>query len=157
MAEINRLKLWVLCSYHHDSGGVPEIHRVYDTREQGSEDLALASNTSHQGWSLLPAPFFGTVAGLTAKRLREIAAIPDDEIDTSDIPEAGSEFFTEGKWQRLRPSEVNGAGNLCRTCKHRDFDGKGMEAICAFNPLITRTAARKVCQGKLWEPQEAVE
>lgn len=35
--------------------------------------------------------------GISKNRLLEIAAIPDDQIDTSDIPEQGEEFFKKAK------------------------------------------------------------
>ena len=34
---------------------------------------------------------------ISKKRLAEIAAIADEDIDTSDIPEAGEEFFKKAK------------------------------------------------------------
>jgi hypothetical protein len=34
---------------------------------------------------------------ISEKRLAEIAAIADEDIDTSDIPEAGEEFFKKAK------------------------------------------------------------
>lgn len=37
---------------------------------------------------------------ISAKRLAEIAAIPDSEIDTLDIPEVGAEFFETARLER---------------------------------------------------------
>jgi hypothetical protein len=36
-------------------------------------------------------------AGVTEERVEEIAAIPDEDIDTSDIPEQGEEFFAKAQ------------------------------------------------------------
>jgi len=38
------------------------------------------------------------------KRLGEIAAIPDEQIDTSDIPEAGAEFFARAR--KIKPVDA---------------------------------------------------
>ncbi|WP_260000522.1 DEAD/DEAH box helicase [Leisingera caerulea] len=40
---------------------------------------------------------------ISKKRITEIAAIPDSDIDLSDIPEQGEEFFMRSKKKRLRP------------------------------------------------------
>lgn len=40
-----------------------------------------------------------------ACRGMKIAEIPDDEIDTSDIPEQGPEFFERAKRKRLKPTK----------------------------------------------------
>lgn len=40
---------------------------------------------------------------ISKKRITEIAAIPDNDIDLSDIPEQGEEFFMRAKKKRLRP------------------------------------------------------
>jgi hypothetical protein len=38
---------------------------------------------------------------ITDKRLGEIQAIPDSAVDTSDIPEAGAEFFDRATYKAL--------------------------------------------------------
>ena len=47
---------------------------------------------------------------ISKKRLAEIAAIADEDIDTSDIPEAGEEFFKKAKLRMPGDSARAGAG-----------------------------------------------
>ncbi|MEM6623093.1 MAG: DEAD/DEAH box helicase family protein [Pseudomonadota bacterium] len=42
---------------------------------------------------------------ISTKRITEIKAIPDEDIDLSDIPEQGAEFFAKAKQRRLEPKE----------------------------------------------------
>ena len=47
---------------------------------------------------------------ISKQRLSEIAAIADEDIDTSDIPEADEEFFKKAEAIVPDPSALSGAG-----------------------------------------------
>lgn len=40
------------------------------------------------------------MTGISKERLAEIAAIRDEDIDFSDIPEQGADAFERGRWSR---------------------------------------------------------
>ena len=42
---------------------------------------------------------------ISKKRLREIEAIPDEDIDYSDIPEAGEDFWRRAELQMPQPKK----------------------------------------------------
>jgi hypothetical protein len=60
---------------------------------------------SHDAYSVIidgrTAVFRSEDAYLKWKRLKEIEAIPDEKIDTSDIPEAGEDFFKHARLKRM--------------------------------------------------------
>ena len=58
-----------------------------------------------------PLPFQGLPPSGLSRRIRDIEAITDEAIDTSDIPEAGEEFFKRAKLRKpINQARPNGAG-----------------------------------------------
>jgi hypothetical protein len=60
---------------------------------------------------------------VSKKRAAEIAAIADKDIDTSDIPEAGEEFFRNAELRLPEHSAAASTNGSAKGKKRRDFQG----------------------------------
>lgn len=73
-----------------------------------------------------------TDSKLSDERLAEIAAIPDEAIDTSDIPEADADFLaTHRPIARRKEAAVNELRALLNTKDHEAAHSRADDILCA--------------------------
>ena len=78
---------------------------------------------------------------ISKKRLAEIAAIADEDIDTSDIPEAGEEFFKKAKLTVPGGSALAGASTQVVNSSTRKFAVPAVSVTYARNGSSTKANA----------------
>src|ERR1700737_2333781 len=78
---------------------------------------------------------------ISKKRLAEIAAIADEDIDTSDIPEAGEEFFKKAKLTVPGRSALSGASTHVVGSSPRRFAVPAVSVTYAQNGSSTKANA----------------
>ena len=78
---------------------------------------------------------------ISKKRLAEIAAIADEDIDTSDIPEADEEFFKKAKLTVPDRSAPSGASTHVVGSSTRKFAVPAVSVTYARNGSSTRANA----------------
>src|SRR5271165_1083702 len=78
---------------------------------------------------------------ISKKRLAEIAAIADEDIDTSDIPEAGEEFFKKAKLTMPGRSALSGASTHLVGSSTRRFAVPAVSVTYARNGSSTKANA----------------
>src|ERR1700736_2709077 len=82
-----------------------------------------------------------TLMPISKKRLAEIAAIADEEIDTSNIPEAGEEFFKKAKLTVPGRSALSGASTHVVGSSPRRFAVPAVSVTYAQNGSSTKANA----------------
>jgi hypothetical protein len=83
----------VTCAYLHYVRGV--------TQEIVAAAFATNQGRVNEACVKIKRALLAPSKALSKKRLAEIAAIPDDQIDTSDIPEAPPSFFERAGLQDI--------------------------------------------------------
>src|ERR1700730_13534205 len=78
---------------------------------------------------------------ISKKRLAEIAAIADEDIDTSDIPEADEEFFKKAKLTVPGRSALSGASTHVAASSTRRFAVPAVSVTYAQNGSSTKANA----------------
>src|SRR5271169_5984956 len=78
---------------------------------------------------------------ISKQRLAEISAIAEEDIDTSDIPEAGEEFFKKAKLIMPSGSAFSGAGTHVVGSSTRKFAVPAVSVTYARNGSSTKANA----------------
>ena len=78
---------------------------------------------------------------ISKKRVTEIAAIADEDIDTSDIPEAGEEFFKKAKLTVPEDSALSGVSAHVVSSAKRRFVVPAVSVTYAGNGSSTKANA----------------